>query len=69
MMSESHTHWVYVLYVYSKVTAPLNIIVELPDAVLCMSEVPVCTRLIDYDGLLLLLICFPFPIGFYFLQL
>lgn len=44
MMSESHTHWVYDLYIYSRVTAPLNILVELPDAVLCMSEVPVCTR-------------------------
>lgn len=69
MMSESHTDWVYVLFVYSRGTAPLNILVELPDTVLCMSEVLVCTRLIDYDGLLLLLICFPFPIGFYFLQL
>lgn len=33
VMSESHTHWVYVLYVYCRGTAPLNILVELPDAV------------------------------------
>jgi len=69
-MSKSHSLWFYVLYVYSRVTEPLHIfLVEFPDAVLCMSEVPVCTRLVYYDGLLLLLICFPFPIGFYFLQL
>lgn len=69
-MRKSHSLGFYVLYVYSRVTGPLDIsLVEFPDAVLCMSEVLVCMRLIDYDGLLLLLICFPFPIGFYFFQL